>query len=109
MHTELANKTVTAKELTKYLEQDDRTVIVAPLEGRAVGGKIVSYSAAEFKKLATKEQRKRLKEVAYPEVLHWLSARGVAPEVKIVCLPGGLVGSEQIGKAASIIINEGLA
>jgi len=109
MHVELAHQAVGAKEFPRYLEQDNRVVVVAPLEGRAVGGEIVSYTASKFEKRATKEQRRRLREVGYPEVLHWLRAQGIAPEVRIVCLPGQCVATEQAREAASIIIKEGLA
>jgi len=108
MHTELGHKAVTAKELTKYLEQDQRVVIVVPVEGNGGSEEIATYSASTFEKLATKKQRKRLAEVAYPEVLHWLSAQGIAPEVRIVCLPGERLPAEESSEAASLIIKEGL-
>lgn len=109
MHMELAHKALSAKELPRYLEQDDRVVIVAAFEANASFSEIVTYSAEDFERLATKEQRRKLRELAYPEVLHWLSAQGIAPEVKIVSLPAAGLGAEQARKAANIIVSEGLS
>ncbi len=109
VHTELADKPVGAKDFPRYFEQDQRVVILVPTEGRAGAKKIPCYSAAEFEKLAAKEPRGRLKEVAYPEVLHWLNAQGVSPEVKVVCLHGKHLGPTQLSEAASLIVAEGLS
>jgi Ni,Fe-hydrogenase maturation factor len=109
VHTELARETLTAKEFPRYLEQDDRVILVTPFETGTANGQIVIYTQEEFKELASKEQQSRLSQVAYPEVLRWLMVQGIAPEVKIVCLPGKPFASDKAGEAASRIINEGLA
>ncbi|MDP2898873.1 MAG: response regulator [bacterium] len=109
MRMELAHKALTAKELPWYLEQDDRVIIVAAFEANAGFGEVVTYSAEGFERLATKEQQRKLRELAYPEVLYWLKAQGIAPEVKIVSLPAAGLTAEQARRAASIIVGEGLS
>jgi len=106
---ELAHTPITAREFPRYLEQDHRVVMIVPFEGRAEENKTAVYSASMFEMLATKEQQRRLREVAYPEVLHWLRAQGIAPEVRIVCLPEAHLASDQANDAANIITKEGLA
>ncbi len=103
-----ARGSLTAKEFPRYLEEDHRVVILAPFDARTQKDPIVGYSASEFEELATSEQQIRLKGLAYPEVLHWLRAQGIAPDVRIVCLPGGYLGPEQIQEAATITIAKGL-
>lgn len=106
---ELADRGITAGELPRYLEQDDTVVIVAPFEANARPGELATYSAEDFETLATEEQRTKLRELAYPEVLHWLKARGISPKVKLVCLNGEHLPPEQAREAASAIIAQGLA
>jgi DNA-binding response OmpR family regulator len=109
MRLELARKPISAKHLPRYLEQDDRVIIVGAFEANGGFGEIVTYSAEEFERLATEGQRSRLKELAYPEVLCWLKAQGIAPEVRIVCLPAARLAAEEARKAANIIVSEGLS
>ncbi len=104
-----AGGTVTAKELPRFLEENQKVVILARCNGCGRDRKVRCYSAVEFEKLAPPEQLDILREVAYPEVLHWLRAQGISPEVKIVCLPDRRLRSEEISEAAEVIVSAGLA
>jgi DNA-binding response OmpR family regulator/Ni,Fe-hydrogenase maturation factor len=106
MQIEFGWEGVSAKELPRYLEEEQRVVLIAASDSRGNGG-IVSYTATSFEKSATREQRSDLHQVAYPEVLYWLKVRGLAPEVKIVCLPGNRLEAKEAREAASLIISEG--
>jgi DNA-binding response OmpR family regulator len=104
-HTELSDRGLTPEELARRLERDDRVIMTAVFEENATSREIVTYSATDFEKFATGEQRAKMKELAYPEVLHWLRARGIAPEVKIVCLSGEYLTGERIATVVRTIIN----
>ncbi len=106
---ELARRALSARELPRYIEQDHRVVLMAPFEAAGWLGRIATYSASDFEKFAPKEHRSSLRLLAYPEVLHWLRAQGVASEVRVVCLPEGPLPAEQARQAASVIVGEGLA
>jgi CheY-like chemotaxis protein len=105
---ELGRGAMSAKEFPKYLEQDQRVVLMAPSEDPATPG-VVSYSATDFERYATKEERRTLGRVAYPQVLEWLRAREIAPDVRVVFLPGQPPSAEQAQHAAHVIVGEGLS
>jgi DNA-binding response OmpR family regulator len=106
VRTEVASTAVSAREFPRYLEQDDSVVIVAASDFGGEAGGITTYSAADFEKLSTEEQRRKMKEVAFPDVLHWLNAQGIAPEVKVVCLSSEHIVGERGRKAAKTIISQ---
>lgn len=103
---ELGRGAMSAKEFPKYLEQDERVVLMAPSEDPGTPG-VVSYSATDFERYATKEERRTLGRVAYPQVLEWMRAREIAPDVRVVFLPGQPLLAEQAQHAAHIIVGEG--
>ncbi len=109
MHTALAPGAISARELPPYLEQDDKVIIVAASENTENTSPVVTYSAEEFESSATEQQRRTLKGLAYPEVLYWLEAQGVTPNVKIFFFSGDYLAAKGTPEAARIIINEVVA
>lgn len=106
----LAGGVATAKEFPRYMEQDQRVVILVPCcNGSTSNDRTVCYTAAEFEQVGTDLQKEGLKAVAYPEVLYWLRVQGITPEVKIVSLPATGVGSGEVGSVAETIISAGLS
>jgi DNA-binding response OmpR family regulator len=105
---ELGRGSVGVKEFPKYLEQDRRVVLIAPSSDRRTTG-VVCYNAADFERFATKEERRTLGAVAYPQVLEWLRAREVAPDVRIVFLPREPLRAERAQHVARVIVGEGVS
>lgn len=106
----LAGGAATAKEFPRYMEQDQRVVILVQCGNEnGANGPAACYTAAEFEDVGSELLKESLKAVAYPEVLRWLNAQGIAPEVRIVCLPAEGVGSGEVRSVAETIISEGLS
>jgi DNA-binding response OmpR family regulator len=109
----LAGGVATAKEFPRYMEQDQRVVILVQCSnGNGANGAssgTACYTAAEFEEVGSELLKESLKSVAYPEVLRWLDAQGIAPEVKIVSLPEQGIGSGEVRRVAETIIRAGLS
>ena len=91
------------------MEQHQRVVIlVQGNNGNRSNGAAACYTAGEFEEVGSESLKERLKAVAYPEVLRWLNAQGIAPEVKIVSLPEQGIGSGEVRRVAETIISAGL-